>query len=81
MPPHMSLTITKMDSTAQFSCAPFSERSQEIEIQVIVLTQGMYVSPVFYKKEHFGEVLGGFTGSTIYDKNSAQPWCCQCCSH
>lgn len=60
-----------MDSIAQFSCAPFSERSQEIEIQVIVLTQGMYISPVFYKKENFGEFLG-FTGSTIYYKNSAQ---------
>lgn len=47
---HMSLTSTEMDSTAQFSCAfplphPFSERSQEIEIQVSLLTQGMYISP------------------------------------
>lgn len=39
MPPHVSLTITKMDSTVQFSCAPLSERSQEIEIQVIVLRE------------------------------------------
>lgn len=68
---HMSLTSTEMDSTAQFSCAfplphPFSERSQEIEIQVSRLTQGMYISPVIKKSEHFGGFLGGFTGSTIY---------------
>lgn len=53
--PHKSVTITKMDSIAQFSCvfpSPhlFSERSQEIDIQVIVLTQRMYISAVFYKK-------------------------------
>lgn len=67
----MSLTIAEMDSTAQSSCAfplphPFSERSQEIEIQVSVLTQGMYILPVIKKSKHFGGFLGGFIGSTIY---------------
>lgn len=51
--PCLSLTITKRNSTAQF-CAfplphPFPERSQEIEIQVSVFTQGMYISSVIKK--------------------------------
>lgn len=51
--PGLSLTITKRNSTAQF-CAfplphPFPERNQEIEIQVSVFTQGMYIAPVIKK--------------------------------
>lgn len=49
---YMSLTITKMDSTVQISCA-FSERSQETEIQVVALTRGMYVSPAIKMSEHW----------------------------
>lgn len=62
----MSLTITEMDSTAQFSCAfplphPFS-RSQGIEIQVTVLIQGMYIAPVVKNVRALGEFFEDLQG-------------------